>query len=167
MDGRASHTAAPQVRIPASTSTPRRPGLRHRRIPFGQIKLKVRADVDNDARRLMLARDAVGPDVRIAVDANQRWRMAQAISAIEALAPYHPYWAEEPTSPDEILGLACSTSITCASISPTRCASPAADASRRPRGDSPSRSGPESLRDYQFPHGSVWQPLGSSSSPAT
>jgi L-fuconate dehydratase len=73
---------------------------------FGQIKLKVGGDVDDDARRLALARDAVGPDIRIAVDANQRWNVAQSIEAIKALAPLDPYWIEEPTSPDEILGLA-------------------------------------------------------------
>jgi L-fuconate dehydratase len=73
---------------------------------FGQIKLKVGADGDADARRIALARDAVGPDIRIAVDANQRWGVAQAISAITELGPWEPYWVEEPTSPDEILGLA-------------------------------------------------------------
>ncbi len=73
---------------------------------FTQIKLKVGGSVDADARRLALARKAVGPDVRVAMDANQRWTVAQAVAAIEALAPYDPYWVEEPTSPDEILGLA-------------------------------------------------------------
>jgi L-fuconate dehydratase len=73
---------------------------------FTQIKLKVGGTVDADARRLALARQAVGPGVRVAVDANQRWSVTQAISAIDALAPYDPYWVEEPTSPDEILGLA-------------------------------------------------------------
>jgi L-fuconate dehydratase len=73
---------------------------------FGQIKLKVGADVADDARRLALARAAVGPSIRIAVDANQRWGVGQAITAIEALKPWDPYWVEEPTSPDEILGLA-------------------------------------------------------------
>jgi len=73
---------------------------------FTQIKLKVGGDITEDARRLALARDAVGPDVRVAVDANQRWGVAQAVAAIEALAPWQPYWVEEPTSPDEILGLA-------------------------------------------------------------
>jgi L-fuconate dehydratase len=73
---------------------------------FGQIKLKVGGDVDDDARRLALAREAVGPDIRISVDANQRWNVGEAISAIRALAPWDPYWVEEPTSPDEILGLA-------------------------------------------------------------
>src|SRR5580692_6830133 len=71
---------------------------------FRQIKLKVGSDVDDDARRLGLAREAVGPGVRIAVDANQRWNVGQAITAITALAPWDPYWVEEPTSPDEILG---------------------------------------------------------------
>jgi L-fuconate dehydratase len=73
---------------------------------FTQIKLKVGGDTDADVRRLALARDAVGPDIRVAVDANQRWTVAQAIAAISALAPYNPHWVEEPTSPDEILGLA-------------------------------------------------------------
>jgi L-fuconate dehydratase len=73
---------------------------------FSQIKLKVGADPAADAHRLALARAAVGPDVRIAVDANQRWGVGQAIAAISALAPWGPYWVEEPTSPDEVLGLA-------------------------------------------------------------
>jgi L-fuconate dehydratase len=73
---------------------------------FTQIKLKVGVDVEMDARRMALARDAVGPGIRIAVDANQRWGVAEATTAISALAPWDPYWVEEPTSPDEILGLA-------------------------------------------------------------
>jgi L-fuconate dehydratase len=73
---------------------------------FTQIKIKVGGDISEDARRLELARNAVGPNVRVAVDANQRWGIAQAVVAIEALAPWQPYWVEEPTSPDEILGLA-------------------------------------------------------------
>jgi L-fuconate dehydratase len=73
---------------------------------FTQIKLKVGADPAADARRLAIAREAVGPGIRVAVDANQRWGVAQATDAIAALAPWQPYWVEEPTSPDEILGLA-------------------------------------------------------------
>jgi L-fuconate dehydratase len=73
---------------------------------FTQIKLKVGADVGADTRRMALAREAVGPGIRIAVDANQRWGIAQAETAIAALAPWDPYWVEEPTSPDEIIGLA-------------------------------------------------------------
>ncbi|MFK4197139.1 enolase C-terminal domain-like protein, partial [Streptomyces sp. NPDC033754] len=46
---------------------------------FTQIKLKVGADLADDVRRLRAAREAVGPDIRIAVDANQRWNVAEAI----------------------------------------------------------------------------------------
>jgi L-fuconate dehydratase len=73
---------------------------------FTQIKLKVGADHEMDARRMALAREAVGPEIRVAVDANQRWGVSEAITAITALAPWDPHWVEEPTSPDEILGLA-------------------------------------------------------------
>ncbi|MGK5555589.1 enolase C-terminal domain-like protein [Actinomadura kijaniata] len=71
---------------------------------FTQIKLKVGADLAADVRRLALAREVAGPDVRIAVDANQRWDVAEAIAWVRALAPYDPYWIEEPTSPDDVLG---------------------------------------------------------------
>ncbi|MGW3915595.1 enolase C-terminal domain-like protein [Streptomyces sp. NPDC005070] len=71
---------------------------------FRQIKLKVGADLEDDLRRLRAARAAVGPDIRIAVDANQRWNVGEAITWTKALAAYRPYWIEEPTSPDDILG---------------------------------------------------------------
>jgi L-fuconate dehydratase len=71
---------------------------------FDLIKLKVGADHDTDVHRLALAREAVGPHVRIAIDANQAWGVEQAISWLTSLAPYEPYWIEEPTSPDDVLG---------------------------------------------------------------
>ena len=71
---------------------------------FGQIKLKVGASLEDDIRRLRTAREAVGDGIRIAVDANQRWDVQPAIDWMHALAPYDPYWIEEPTSPDDILG---------------------------------------------------------------
>lgn len=71
---------------------------------FSQIKLKVGADREADVRRLRAAREAVGPDIRIAVDANQAWGVRQAIDWMRSLAPYAPYWIEEPTSPDDVLG---------------------------------------------------------------
>ncbi|MCL7379223.1 enolase C-terminal domain-like protein [Streptomyces sp. 35G-GA-8] len=71
---------------------------------FEQIKLKVGGDLDDDIRRMKLARAAVGPDIRIAVDANQRWDVSEALRWMSALAPYEPHWIEEPTSPDDILG---------------------------------------------------------------
>lgn len=71
---------------------------------FRQIKLKVGADLDDDIRRLKAAREVCGPDFRIAVDANQRWDIAEAIEWMSHLAPFDPAWIEEPTSPDDILG---------------------------------------------------------------
>lgn len=71
---------------------------------FTQVKLKVGANLDDDIRRMRLAREAVGPDIRIAIDANQRWDVAEAIRWVEALAPYDVWWVEEPTSPDDVLG---------------------------------------------------------------
>jgi L-fuconate dehydratase len=71
---------------------------------FDMIKLKVGGDLDDDIRRMKLARETVGADIRIAVDANQRWDVSAAIAWMEALAPYDPYWIEEPTSPDDVLG---------------------------------------------------------------
>jgi L-fuconate dehydratase len=71
---------------------------------FGQIKLKVGADTEDDVRRFRLVRDLVGPDIRVAVDANQRWDVDTAIEAITAIAPFAPWWVEEPTSPDDVLG---------------------------------------------------------------
>lgn len=71
---------------------------------FDMIKLKVGLDPDADERRMRLAREAVGPDVRVAIDANQRWDVDDAVVWIRRLAPSDPYWVEEPTSPDDVLG---------------------------------------------------------------
>lgn len=70
---------------------------------FQQIKLKVGDNLDDDIRRLAIARETVGPDIRIAIDANQRWDRDQAIEWIHALEPFDLAWVEEPTSPDDIL----------------------------------------------------------------
>lgn len=71
---------------------------------FEMIKIKVGGHLEDDVRRMKLARETVGPDIRIAVDANQRWDVSVAITWMTALAPYDPYWIEEPTSPDDVLG---------------------------------------------------------------
>ncbi|MEU2605290.1 enolase C-terminal domain-like protein [Streptomyces albus] len=71
---------------------------------FTQIKLKVGADLGQDRHRLRLVREAVGPQVRIALDANQRWEREEAVRWMRELAAFDPYWIEEPTSPDDILG---------------------------------------------------------------
>jgi L-fuconate dehydratase len=71
---------------------------------FSQIKLKVGADLEDDRRRLAIARAAVGGDIRIAIDANQRWDVREAIEWVKALEEHDISWIEEPTSPDDVLG---------------------------------------------------------------
>ncbi|MFF2370276.1 enolase C-terminal domain-like protein [Agromyces sp. NPDC058110] len=71
---------------------------------FPQIKLKVGGDLADDRRRLAIARAAVGPGFPIAIDANQRWDVADAIAWVTELAEFDVAWIEEPTSPDDILG---------------------------------------------------------------
>jgi L-fuconate dehydratase len=71
---------------------------------FTMLKMKVGADVESDIRRMRVARLAAGPGARIAVDANQRWGVGQAIDWMAELAMFEPYWIEEPTSPDDVLG---------------------------------------------------------------
>lgn len=71
---------------------------------FVQIKLKVGANLDDDIRRLQVARDTVGPNYPLAIDANQRWEVSEAIDWVQALARFDLVWIEEPTSPDDILG---------------------------------------------------------------
>ena len=69
-----------------------------------RFKMKVGADIDDDVRRIRIIRDEIGPERMLAVDANQRWDVATAIEWMAHLAPFDPYWIEEPTSPDDILG---------------------------------------------------------------
>lgn len=71
---------------------------------FDLIKLEVGADLKDDVRRLAVARKAVGPGVRIAVDANRRWSVPEVIPWLALLAQFDPWFVEEPTSPDDVLG---------------------------------------------------------------
>jgi L-fuconate dehydratase len=69
-----------------------------------RFKMKVGADVEDDLRRGRIIRERIGPDAMLAVDANQRWDVGQAIEWMDRLRAIDPYWIEEPTSPDDILG---------------------------------------------------------------
>jgi L-fuconate dehydratase len=71
---------------------------------FRTIKIKVGHRLEDDVRRCGIARNAIGPDIGLAIDANQRWDVAAAIHWLKHLEPFKIAWAEEPTSPDDILG---------------------------------------------------------------
>ncbi|WP_406314505.1 enolase C-terminal domain-like protein [Streptomyces sp. NBC_00118] len=68
------------------------------------VKLKVGADLKDDIRRCRIAREIIGPDRRLMIDANQTLGVEEAIAWADALAEFDIWWFEEPTSPDDILG---------------------------------------------------------------
>jgi len=71
---------------------------------FTQIKLKVGGSLEDDIRRLSIARKTVGDGYPIAIDANQRWDVGPAIDWVKQLESFDIHWVEEPTSPDDVLG---------------------------------------------------------------
>lgn len=71
---------------------------------FDHIKLKVGRDLEDDIRRVRIAREVLGPDRKLMIDANQVWEVGQAIEWVNALAFAKPWFIEEPTSPDDVLG---------------------------------------------------------------
>ena len=68
------------------------------------FKIKVGHDLDDDVRRAAIIREEIGPDVKLMMDANQVWDVPQAIAWMERLKRFDPWWIEEPTSPDDVLG---------------------------------------------------------------
>jgi L-fuconate dehydratase len=71
---------------------------------YKHVKLKVGADLQEDIRRLTIAREVIGWDANLMIDANQVWDVPEAIEWMKELAQFQPMWIEEPTSPDDILG---------------------------------------------------------------
>jgi L-fuconate dehydratase len=71
---------------------------------FRHIKMKVGGDIEADARRAALIRDVVGSEGVLMMDANQVWGVDEAIEAMGVLGEFDPWWIEEPTSPDDVLG---------------------------------------------------------------
>jgi L-fuconate dehydratase len=71
---------------------------------FAHLKLKVGRDVDDDLRRCSIVREEIGSDRFLMLDANQYWEVNQAIEHMKVLARFRPWWIEEPTSPDDVLG---------------------------------------------------------------
>lgn len=71
---------------------------------FTHTKFKVGRDLQDDIRRLTIAREELGEDMNIMIDANQVWEVDQAIDWVRELAFARPFFIEEPTSPDDILG---------------------------------------------------------------
>jgi L-fuconate dehydratase len=68
------------------------------------VKMKVGGPPEEDAARAAIIREEIGPERRLMMDANQVWDVPQAIEHTQRLAEFEPYWMEEPTSPDDVLG---------------------------------------------------------------
>jgi len=68
------------------------------------FKMKVGASLEDDVRRAALVREEIGPERKLMMDANQAWDVGQAIENMRRLAEFDPWWIEEPTSPDDVLG---------------------------------------------------------------
>ena len=71
---------------------------------WSHFKIKVGNDLQDDLRRAAIIREEIGAERKLMVDANQRWGVAEAIEWMRELARYDPWWIEEPTSPDDVLG---------------------------------------------------------------
>ncbi len=68
------------------------------------FKIKVGRDLQDDVRRSAIVREEIGPERKLLMDANQVWDVEQAIGWMRHLAQFDPWWIEEPTSPDDVLG---------------------------------------------------------------
>jgi L-fuconate dehydratase len=71
---------------------------------WGDVKMKVGGPPEEDARRAAIVREEIGPERRLMMDANQVWDVPEAIELTQRLSEFEPYWMEEPTSPDDVLG---------------------------------------------------------------
>ncbi|SAK50919.1 mandelate racemase/muconate lactonizing protein [Caballeronia calidae] len=68
------------------------------------FKQKVGGNLEEDIRRARILREEIGPDRKLMMDANQVWEVDEAIANMRRLAEFDPWWIEEPTSPDDVLG---------------------------------------------------------------
>ena len=71
---------------------------------YSHVKLKVGENLEDDIRRCKIARQTIGENVKLLIDANQKWDVDEAIDWVNALSVVNPWLIEEPTSPDDVLG---------------------------------------------------------------
>jgi len=68
------------------------------------FKMKVGQNLEDNAHRAALMREEIGSQRKLMMDANQCWDVEESITQMKALARFDPWWIEEPTSPDDVLG---------------------------------------------------------------
>ncbi|HJS57294.1 MAG TPA: enolase C-terminal domain-like protein [Vicinamibacteria bacterium] len=69
-----------------------------------RFKMKVGQDLEANLQRAALMRGELGAERVLMMDANQCWDVGEAVRQMRALARFDPWWIEEPTSPDDVLG---------------------------------------------------------------
>lgn len=73
-------------------------------VGFTHLKIKVGRDIEDDLRRSRIIREEIGYERKLMMDANQVWDVKESIDNMKQLAQFKPWWIEEPTSPDDVLG---------------------------------------------------------------
>jgi o-succinylbenzoate synthase len=73
---------------------------------FRVLKLKLGDDPERDVERVRAVREAIGPDVRLRIDANQGWTPPEAVRALRAIAPFEVEFVEQPVAEHDLEGLA-------------------------------------------------------------
>jgi L-fuconate dehydratase len=68
------------------------------------LKMKVGSDIKDNIRRASVIREEIGYEMKLMMDANQKWDVDEAVRNVNMLAEFKPWWIEEPTSPDDVLG---------------------------------------------------------------
>ena len=74
------------------------------RAGWTHFKMKVGTNTEDDVRRAALIREEIGPKRKLMMDANQVWDVDESIENMQRLKEFDPWWIEEPTSPDDVLG---------------------------------------------------------------
>ncbi len=73
---------------------------------YTTVKFKVGSDeMERDLRRIDKVRTALGPEIEIAVDANQKWDVETAAKFAELTEPYQLAWLEEPIHANDMNGI--------------------------------------------------------------
>jgi L-alanine-DL-glutamate epimerase-like enolase superfamily enzyme len=69
---------------------------------FRAMKVKVGIEPEADIARVRAVRNAIGPDIKLGVDANGGWTLEQSVATINRLYEFGIYFAEQPVSPEDV-----------------------------------------------------------------
>ena len=67
---------------------------------YKAMKMKVGLGIKQDISLVKLVREAIGPDVKLMIDANHAYNLVEAVKLAKAVEKYDIFWFEEPISPE-------------------------------------------------------------------